>query len=62
MPYLIDRYDYECFRVFEDQLEKQYAAMPDCFKNIYTLDEQGNARNLRDPREVDEAILAFLGQ
>lgn len=62
LPYLIDRYDYECFRVFADQLEKQYAAMPDCFKNIYTLDEQGNARNLRDPREVDEAILAFLGQ
>lgn len=62
LPYLIDRYGYECFRVFADQLERQYAAMPDCFKNIYTLDEQGNARNLRDPREVDEAILAFLAQ
>ena len=62
LPYLIGRYHYECFRVFAEQLEKQYAAMSECFKNIYTLDELGNARNLRDPREVDEAIFAFLAQ
>ena len=62
LPYLISRYHYECFSVFSEQLEKQYAAMPDCFKNIYTLDEQGNVRNLRDPHEVDRAILAFLAQ
>ena len=62
LPYLIGRYHYECFHLFSEQLEKQYAAMPDCFKNIYTLDEQGNVRHLRDPHEVDRAILAFLSR
>ena len=32
MPYLLKHYDYECFYLFNKQLEKQYNDMPDCFK------------------------------
>lgn len=60
MPYLLGRYDYECFRVFNDQLEKQYNDMPDCFKNIFSLDENGNAYNIRDPKEVAQSIEHFF--
>ncbi len=42
MPYLLVHYDYECFRVFDIQLKKQYDDMPNCFKGIFTLDEFGN--------------------
>lgn len=62
LPYLIEKYGYECFHTFADQLEAQYAAMPECFKNIYTLDAQGKLCNLRDPKEVDQSIRTFLEQ
>ena len=52
MPYLMNKYGYKCFDVFYEQLEKQYDDMPDCFKNIFSLDEKGNAYNIRDPEEV----------
>lgn len=60
MPYLLQRYGYDCFRAFHEQLEAQYAAMPDCFKGIFTLDEQGNLRELRDRDEVQRALSAWL--
>lgn len=62
MPYLLERYNYECFRVFNEQLEKQYNAMPDCFKNIFTLDEFGNSYNLRNPEEVSQSWRVFWGR
>lgn len=62
MPYLLDRYSYECFRVFNEQLEKQYNAMPDCFKDIFTLDQFGNSYNLRAPAEVKQSLNAFWGR
>ena len=52
MPYLLKHYDYECFCIINMQLEKQYHEMPDCFKNIFTLDEKGDLHNIRDPEEV----------
>lgn len=59
MPYLLEHYEYECFRVFNLQLEKQYDDMPDCFKDIFTLDEHGNVRTIRDKEEVDKSWRAF---
>ena len=61
MPYLLEHYDYACFRVFDMQLEKQYDDMPDCFKDIFTLDELGNLRTLRDPEEVSKSWRDFHG-
>ena len=62
MPYLLKRYNYLCFRVFNEQLEKQYNDMPSCFKNVFTLDENGNIHNVRDPEEVRLSINAFLNK
>ena len=32
---LIEKYNYQCFKNFNKQLEKQYNEMPDVFKNIF---------------------------
>ena len=62
MPYLLEHYNYVCFRLFNEQLEKQYNDMPECFKNIFTLDEEGNIRELRDKEEVQQSWKAFWGK
>lgn len=62
MPYLLEHYDYECFRIFNTQLEKQYDDMPDCFKGIFTLDELGNVCSLRDKEEVQKSWRDFWGR
>ncbi len=62
MPYLLAHYDYHCFRIFNAQLEEQYHHMPDCFKNIFTLDEQGNLHNIRDPEEVGRSMELFWNE
>lgn len=41
MPYLLNRYNYQCFKTFVEQLDKQYAAMDDEWKGIFTLNERG---------------------
>lgn len=62
MKYLLKHYDYECFRIFDIQLEKQYDDMPDCFKNIFTLDELGNVYTIRDKKEVEKSWRDFWGR
>ena len=61
MPYLLEHYPYDCFRTFDRQLAGLYDAMPDCFKHIFTLDEHGAVRTIRDPEEVDRSLKAFWG-
>lgn len=62
MPYLLQHYNYQCFVVFNEQLEKQYNDMPKCFKNIFTLDEKGNSYSIRDPEEVEQSWKVFWGR
>ena len=62
MPYLLEHYDYACFRIFDAQLEKQYEDMPNCFKGIFTLDELGNVRIIRDKEEVEKSWRDFWGR
>ncbi len=59
MPYLVKKYNYQCFKDFNEQLKKQYDAMPDVFKNIYSCDENGNTYTIRDPKEVTETFNKF---
>lgn len=47
MPYLLNKYNYQCFKVFAEQLDKQYAVMDDEWKGIFTLDECGELVQLR---------------
>ena len=62
MKYLLKHYDYECFRVFDIQLEEQFNDMPDCFKDIFTLDELGNVCTIRDKEEVEKSWRDFWGR
>lgn len=54
IPYLLEKYHYNCFQEFSEQLERQYNEMPDVFKNIFSCDEFGNSYTIRDPLEVNE--------
>lgn len=47
MPYLLNKYNYQCFKVFAEQLDKQYAAMDDEWKGIFTLNENGELVQLK---------------
>ena len=62
MPYLLEHYDYACFRTFHLQLEEQYNAMPACFKNIFTLDESGNVCAIREKAEIEQSWKDFWGR
>lgn len=59
MPYLLEKYDYKCFHKFSQQLEKQYNAMPDVFKNIFSCDEFWNSYQIRDLEEVKKSQRDF---
>lgn len=60
MPYLLEKYNYQCFKEFNKQLEKQYNDMPDVFKNIFSCDEMGNSYQIRDMKEVKETLKNFF--
>ena len=47
LPFLLNKYKYSCFKIFAEQLEKQYALMDDQWKGIFTLDENGSFVELR---------------
>ena len=55
LPYLVKTYNYQCFIDLYEQVEKQYEAMPDVFKNIYSYDENGELYEIRDPEEVNKS-------
>ena len=60
LPYLVKTYQYPCFIQLSTQVEKQYDAMPDVFKNIYSYDEFGNAYAIREPEEVKKSMDEFF--
>ena len=59
LPYLVKTYNYQCFIELYEQVEKQYEAMPDVFKNIYSYDENGEFYQIRDPEEVKKSMDDF---
>jgi hypothetical protein len=59
LPYLVKTYNYQCFIELYEQVEKQYEAMPDVFKNIYSYDENGEFYKIRDPEEVTKSMDDF---
>lgn len=60
MPYLLEKYHYNCFHEFCEQLEKQYNNMPNVFKNIFSCDEFGNSYAIGDPSEVKVSLDRFF--
>ncbi|WP_409370269.1 hypothetical protein [Lysinibacillus sp. 38-6] len=60
IPYLLENYSYNCFQIFNEQLKKQYDAMPDVFKGIFTCDAKGEHIQLIPPAVVKKNIEHFL--
>ncbi len=60
LPYLVKTYQYPCFIQLSEQVEKQYDAMPEVFKHIYSYDEFGNVYRIREPEEVIRSMDAFI--
>ncbi|SIT80939.1 hypothetical protein [Edaphobacillus lindanitolerans] len=59
MPYLLEKYPYDCFKRFHEQLEEQYEAMPDAFKGIFTCNEKGEHIQLLPPATARKRIEDF---
>lgn len=59
MPYLLKNYPYACFKEFNEQLEKQYEAMPEIFKGIFTCNEKGEHVVLIPPAAVRKQMENF---
>lgn len=60
IPYLLEKYPYDCFKKFNEQLNKQYDAMPEVFKGIFTCDDKGEHIQLIPPAIVRKKIENFL--
>lgn len=56
LPYLVEKYKYDCFKEALEQLEKQYNDMPDECKGFFTLDENGIYVSLMTGEEIDKNI------
>lgn len=59
LPYLVDKYGYDCFIHAYEQEEKQYHAMPDAFKGHFTLNERGDIVQLRSLAETKRMLDGF---
>ncbi|MEI2274362.1 hypothetical protein OHD16_19595 [Sphingobacterium sp. ML3W] len=52
LPFLVEKFGYNCFEETLEQLNKQYDDMPDAFKGHFTTDENGEIVMLRKPEET----------
>lgn len=59
LPYLVDKYGYNCFNETLEQVKRQYNAMPEAFKGHFTIDENGESVMLRNPEEIKNIIDKF---
>jgi hypothetical protein len=60
LPYLVQKYNYDCFKETLNQVNAQYNAMPDAFKGHFTIDKNGEGVSLRSPEESSKMIQDFF--
>ena len=60
LPFLVKKYNYNCFKETLTQVNQQYDAMPDPFKGHFTTDENGEFVSLRNPEESSKMINDFF--
>jgi len=60
LPYLVEKYGYDCFKDAAARLEKQYGDMPDAFKGIFTLDKNGMHVQLISQKESKKRLDDFF--
>lgn len=59
LPFLVEKYGYNCFKETLEQVNKQYSAMPEAFKGHFTTDENGESVMLRKPEETKKMMDKF---
>ncbi len=59
LPYLVEKFGYNCFKESLEQVNKQYNAMPEAFKGHFTTDENGEIKYFRKPEEVKNIMDKF---
>ncbi|AJW65128.1 hypothetical protein VO54_03702 [Elizabethkingia miricola] len=59
LPYLVEKFEYNCFKETLEQINKQYDAMPEAFKGHFTTDENGEIILLRKPEESKNIVEEF---
>jgi hypothetical protein len=59
LPFLVEKYGYECFTETLEQVNRQYNAMPEAFKGHFTTDENGETVMLRKPEEIKNIMDKF---
>lgn len=52
LPFLVEKYGYNCFKETLEQVNRQYKAMPAAFKGHFTTDEKGECVMLKKPEEI----------
>lgn len=59
LPFLVHKYNYECFKETLEQVNIQYDAMPDAFKDHYTVDKTGETVMLKSHSETKRIMDKF---
>ncbi|WP_428228816.1 hypothetical protein [Flavobacterium sp.] len=62
LPYLVEKYNYNCFKETLNQVNDQYNTMPEAFKGHFTIDENGEFVSLRNPGESSTMIKDFFNK
>lgn len=62
LPYLVEKYNYNCFKETLNQVNDQYNTMPEAFKGHFTIDKNGEFVSLRSPEESSKIIKEFFNQ
>jgi hypothetical protein len=62
LPYLVEKYNYNCFKETLKQVNEQYNAMPEAFKGHFTIDENGEFVSIRNPEESSKMMKDFFNK
>lgn len=58
----MQKFGYTCFKETLVQVNRQYDAMPEAFKNHFTTNEHGEIIRLKSETESTEIINTFMNQ
>ena len=59
LPYLVERFGYECFKETIEQVNRQYNLLPEAFKGHFTTNENGESVMLRTSEEIKTIMDKF---
>jgi len=60
LPYLVERYKYDCFKEAKQLVDILYEKLPDALKGFYTFDENGQYISLISPEEKSARLNSVI--